>query len=57
MDIFLHVLNYFLGGELIFWVCQEDAVEQEMVHLDLCDGTIVGILLPFFKVKLSVSPR
>ena len=47
--------SYFLGRELIFYVCQEYAMEQEIVQLVLYDGNIVISLLPSLRINLFVS--
>lgn len=46
---------YFLGREFMFYVCQEYAIEQEIVQLDLYDGNIVISLLSSFRINLFVS--
>lgn len=53
--MFLPVLNSFFERKFIFWVCQEDAVVQEMAPSGLSDGNIVERILTFLRINLSVS--
>ena len=41
---------YFLGRELMFYVSQEYAMEQEIVQLGFYDGNIVISLLPSLRI-------